>query len=271
MLIGSKNHEAGGGKEFFVMQRIATALLTLAMVLAPGLSSAFTLFSDKQMTKMGAESYEEMKKKTPISKDPALNQRVACVAGPLTDLAGGRSKWEFTVFDVDEANAFALPGGKIGVYKGLFKVATNPSQLAAVLGHEIGHVKAEHGNERVSTDVVTQLGLSAVEAFIGGGSSGNSKYIMAGLGLGSQVGIMLPFGRAQESEADRIGLKLMARAGFDPNEAVQLWRNMKKSTGKGPPQFLSTHPSPNTRIDELRRQVPKVMPLYEAAPRKPKC
>jgi predicted Zn-dependent protease len=249
------------------MLRIIALSIPLLLAAWPALSpAALKLFSENQMSRMGAESYAEMKQKTPVSKDKALNARVACVAGPLTDLSGGRAKWEFTVFDVDEANAFALPGGKIGVYKGLFKVATTPAQLAAVLGHEIGHVKAKHANERVSTDLLTQFGLKAVGSF-----AGDSKYVMAGLGLGSQVGIMLPFGRAQESEADEIGLKLMARAGFDPRESVQLWKNMKKSTGKGPPEFLSTHPSNKTRISDLEARVPKVMPLYEAAPNKPKC
>ncbi|HXG27366.1 MAG TPA: M48 family metallopeptidase [Nevskiales bacterium] len=242
-------------------------VLTVLALLSPA-AGAFTLFSEKQMASMGAQSYAELKSKTPISKDPALNARVACVAGPLTDLAGGRRNWEITVFDVDEANAFALPGNKIGVYRGLLKVATTPDQLAAVIGHEIGHVKARHSNERVSAQVVSKLGLQAVELFISGRKS--SPYIMAGLGLGTQYGVLLPFGRKQESEADEIGLKLMARAGFDPRAAVQLWRNMQKSTGKGPPAFLSTHPSHQQRIRDLEHRVPTVLPLYQAAS-KPRC
>jgi predicted Zn-dependent protease len=248
---------------------VRNLLILTTLVLLPQAANAFTLFSEKQMANMGAQSYAELKSKTPVSKDRALNARVSCVAGPLTDLVGGRAKWEFTVFDVDEANAFALPGGKIGVYKGLFKVATTPAELAAVIGHEIGHVKAKHSNERVSTQVVSNFGLQAIEAFTSGKKS--SPYIMAGLGLGTQYGVLLPFGRKQESEADEIGLKLMARAGFDPRAAVQLWRNMQKTTGKGPPQFLSTHPAPSTRIRDLQGKLPKVVPLYEAAPNKPRC
>jgi predicted Zn-dependent protease len=240
----------------------------LLLTLLPQAAGAFTLFSEKQMANMGAQSYEDIKKKTPISRDRALNARVACVAGPLTDLVGGRSNWEITVFDVDEANAFALPGRKIGVYRGLFKVATTPAELASVLGHEIGHVEARHANERVSTQTLANFGLQAIDQIASGRK--NSQYIMAGLGLGTQYGVLLPFGRKQESEADKLGLKLMARAGFDPRAAAQLWRNMQKATGKGPPAFLSTHPSNTQRIQDLERRVPEVMPYYQAAT-KPRC
>lgn len=240
------------------------SLLLLAMLAGlPQISHAFTLFSEKQMGRMGAQSFAELKKNTPVSQDAALNAKVACVAGPLTDLVGGRAAWEITVFDVDEANAFALPGNKIGVYRGLFKVATTPAELAAVIGHEIGHVKARHSNERVSSQLLANLGLKAVEYFISGKES--SPYIMAGLGLGTQYGVLMPFGRKQESEADDIGLELMARAGFDPRAAVSLWRNMQKAGGKSPPAFLSTHPSNQQRIKDLERSLPAVQPYYRAA------
>jgi predicted Zn-dependent protease len=241
----------------------------LALALLPLGAEALTLFSEKQMAQSGAQSYAEMKQKTPISKDAALNARVACVAGPLTDLVGGRDKWEFTVFDTDDVNAFAMPGGKIGVYRGLFTAAVTPAQLAAVLGHEIGHVKAKHANKRASTELLTNLGVEGVQLLTG--KAGSSKYMSAALGVGSQYGILLPFSRDQESEADQIGLKLMARAGFDPNEAVQLWKNMQKVGGKGPPAFLSTHPSNKQRIDDIAHRIPDVMPLYQAVPKKPKC
>jgi predicted Zn-dependent protease len=247
------------------MRKLPTLTILMMLALLPQAAPAFTLFSEKKMASMGAQSYEELKAKTPVSKDPALNARVACVAGPLTDQVGGRAGWEFTVFDVDEANAFALPGGKIGVYRGLFKVATTPDQLAAVIGHEIGHVKKRHSNERVSSQVVASLGLQAVELFTSGKKS--SPYIMAGLGLGTQYGVLMPFGRRQETEADEVGLKLMARAGFDPRAAVQLWRNMQNATGKGPPAFLSTHPSNKQRIQDLEKRMPSVLPYYQNAKR----
>ena len=242
---------------------LRSILMLVMLALLPQAAGAFTLFSERQMANMGAQSYEEIRQNTPISRNRALNNRVACVAGPLTDLVGGRKNWEVTVFDVDEVNAFALPGGKIGVYRGLFRVATTPAELAAVIGHEIGHVQARHANERVSNQTVANVGLRLVEQFTSGRQ--NSQYIMAGLGLGTQYGVLLPFDRKQETEADKIGLKLMARAGFDPRAAVQLWRNMQKATGKGPPAFLSTHPSNKQRIQDLERRVPGVMPYYRAA------
>ncbi len=243
-------------------------LMLTMLILLPQAAGAFTLFSEKQMANMGAQSYADIKKKTPISRDRALNARVACVAGPLTDLVGGRKNWEVTVFDVDEANAFALPGRKIGVYRGLLKIANTPAQLAAVIGHEIGHVEARHANERVSNHTLANFGLQAIDQIASGRK--NSQYIMAGLGLGTQYGVLLPFGRKQESEADKLGLRLMARAGFDPRAAALLWRNMQKSTGKGPPAFLSTHPSNAQRIQDIERRVPEVMPHYQAAA-KPRC
>lgn len=242
--------------------------LFVTLLLLPQVAGAFTLFSEKQMASMGTTSFEDIKKKTPISKNAALNARAACVAGPLTDLVGGRSNWEVVVFDTDEVNAFALPGRKVGVYRGLFKVATTPSELAAVIGHEVGHVKAKHSNERVSTQMLTQFGLQALDQFTSGRK--NSQFIMAGLGIGAQYGVLMPFGRKQETEADDIGLKLMTSAGFDPRAAAQLWRNMQKSTGKGPPTFLSTHPSHSQRISDLEKRVPGVMGSYNAAA-KPRC
>lgn len=249
------------------MNRFALPALLSLLLLSP-VANAFTLFSEKQMASMGADSFTEIKKKTPISKNASLNARTACVAGPLTDLVGGRKNWEVVVFDTDEANAFALPGGKIGVYRGLFKVATTPDQLAAVIGHEIGHVKAKHSNERVSTQVVTQFGLQALDSFTSGRK--NSQFIMAGLGIGAQYGVLMPFGRKQETEADEIGLKLMASGGFDPQAAPQLWRNMQKTSGGSLPTFLSTHPSHSQRIRDLEKRVPSVMSSYKNAA-KPRC
>ncbi|HET8702086.1 MAG TPA: M48 family metallopeptidase, partial [Nitrococcus sp.] len=161
-------------------------------------------------------------------------------------------------------NAFALPGGKIGVYSGLLKVAQTPGQLAAVIGHEVGHVVAGHADERLSTAFATQTGLNLLSLVLG--SEGVvSQQGMALLGLGAQVGIILPFSRTQESEADEIGEKLMAKAGFDPQQSIELWQNMSKAGGKQPPQFLSTHPSPSTRIADLRAHLPQAMQLYQQA------
>jgi predicted Zn-dependent protease len=181
--------------------------------------------------------------------------------------------WEVVLFQEDSANAFALPGGKIGVHSGLLKVARNQDQLATVLAHEVAHVIAEHSNERVSTAYATQGGLQIVQA-LAGGASGERSNLMALLGLGAQFGVLMPFSRVQESEADVIGLELMARAGFDPRESIRLWENMGEAGGGEPPEFLSTHPSHGRRISDLQSQMPKALELYKQAQaqgRRPQC
>jgi len=162
-------------------------------------------------------------------------------------------------------NAFALPGGKIGVYTGLLSVAENPSQLAAVMGHEVAHVLARHGNERVSQQLAVGETMGLIEGWLssGGGGGTGQQAAMALLGVGAKVGILLPFSRAHESEADAIGKTLMAKAGFDPRESVTLWQNMGRAGNGGPPEFLSTHPSHDTRIRDLQAGMDVAMALYE--------
>ncbi|MDN5850842.1 MAG: M48 family metallopeptidase [Nitrococcus sp.] len=256
---------------------ITTCSLWLAACeTSPTGRSQLMLFPEDQVQAMGVQAYKEMQQKLPGVDDPEVTSYVRCVADAITHVIPGKygkTKWEVTVFASDQVNAFALPGGKIGVYSGLLKVAQTPAQLAAVIGHEVGHVLAEHSNERLSTNFATQMGLNLLSIAVGAGGFLNQQ-ALALLGLGAQVGIILPFSRTQESEADEIGQKLMARAGFDPRQSIELWQNMSKSGGERPPQFLSTHPSPTTRIDELRDQLPQAMNLYERAQfegRDPQC
>ncbi len=253
---------------------LLSASLLLALVTACATSPTgqrqLKLFSDSQLSEMGTASYAEMKKKTPTSKDAGATRLVQCVSGALTAVVGGQ--WEVTLFEDDSANAFALPGGKIGVYKGLLKIAKTPDQLAAVIGHEIAHVQADHSNARMSAAFATDFGLQLASAVSGGTAQG--QYVMAALGLGTQVGVLLPFGRAQESESDILGADLMARAGFNPKESITLWQNMASQSKGQPPEFISTHPSHSTRISDLNSHMPKAMQLYEqarTAGRKPNC
>ena len=178
------------------------------------------------------------------------------------------------VFDSPEVNAFALPGGKIGVYTGILTVASNQDQLAAILGHEVEHVLAEHGNARVSAAYATQGALAVTQA-LSGAPSPMKDQVLGLLGVGAQYGVLMPYGRGQETEADVLGQDLMARAGFDPREAVQLWRNMSSvAGGKSPPSFLSTPPANEQRIRTLTERMPQAMALYEAARasgRRPDC
>ncbi len=248
------------------------ASLLASCVVSPTGRRTLHLFPEDEMDRMGAAAYLETKKETPASADPRANAYVSCVADAVIGVVGG--EWEVTVFDDKAANAFALPGGKIGVFTGMLKVAENQHQLAAVIGHEVAHVRAQHANERVSTGYVAQAGMTVVDAIAGARGVASRNQLMALLGLGAQVGVLLPFSRAQESEADVLGLDLMAEAGFDPRESVRLWQNMARQGNEQPPEFLSTHPAHGTRIDKLNRRIPKVMPRFEAAKaagRQPRC
>ncbi len=233
--------------------------------------SQMILLPAAQLDSMGTQSFEEMKQKTPIEKDPKINQYVKCIAQAVADQAKDAQveTWEIVVFKDPTANAFALPGGKIGVHTGILPVAKEAGQLAAVLGHEVGHVIAQHGNERVSEALAIQGGLAAFDTL-----AKNQQTVTALLGMGAQFGVMLPHSRTQESEADIIGLKLMAQAGFDPHASVELWKNMKAAGGGQPPEFMSTHPSNDRRIQELNDGIPKVMADFEGARaqgRNPQC
>lgn len=239
-----------------------TALLVAACATSPTGRPQLKLFSESDLAQMGVASYQKIKEATPQADRAGVRGYVQCVADSITDVVGGN--WEVTVFAQDQVNAFALPGGKIGVYTGLLEVAQGPAQLAAVIGHEVAHVLADHANARVSSQFVTQTALQLASAILGTGGAGG-QLAMAALGLGAQVGVLLPYARGQESEADVIGLKLMAQAGFDPRAAVALWQNMAKAAEGQPPEFLSTHPSHGSRIAELQSHMQQVLPIYRAA------
>ncbi len=244
---------------------LLAALFSVACATSPTGQRQLRLFPDSQMVQMGATAFEQTKQQTPQSTDAKLVGYVQCVATAVTRQAGSNTQWEVQVFESPEINAFALPGGKIGVYTGILKVASNQHQLAAILGHEVQHVLAEHGNARVSAAYATQGALSLTQA-LAGAPSPLKNQLFGLLGLGAQYGVLMPYGRAQESEADVLGHDLMAKAGFDPREAVQLWKNMSKAAGgKAPPPFLSTHPANEERIRVLTERMPGAMNLYEAA------
>lgn len=252
-------------------------LAVTACATSPTGRSQLTLLPESQMSAMGGEAFKEMQQKTPRETDPQLVAYVTCVANAVTEALPddqGKGKWDVVLFKDDAVNAFALPGGHIGVYTGLLKAAKNQDQLAAVLGHEVGHVLARHGNERLSQQVATQELVLLAGGALGVRDPAQRNFALALLGVGAQVGILLPFSRVQELEADRIGLTFMARAGFDPRQSVKLWENMGQIGGAAPPQFLSTHPAHATRIRDLQAHMNEVMPLYESAKqsgRQPKC
>ncbi|MBW3139915.1 M48 family metallopeptidase [Ferrimonas balearica] len=259
------------------MRILAMVAMVLALVSCTNQKSPtgrgqMLMYSQAEMRELGAQSFAQIKQQEKASTDRAINAYVRCVADAVTDPAllatidpTQQETWEVVVFESDQVNAFALPGGHIGVYTGLLNVAKTPDQLATVLGHEVAHVLADHGNEQVSRAQMTNAGLEIVQIALGASGTENQDLIMAGLGLGAQVGIALPFGRQQESEADVVGLELMAKAGFDPAASVELWRNMARASGGAPPELLSTHPSHGTRIEDLQNLQSKAGQWYQQA------
>lgn len=256
------------GRRYRQASAVALALCITACATSPLGRDQLILFPDDQVAQMGITAYQELKGSTPVSRDADVNEYVSCVASSLTGaLTGGsasQEQWEVTVFAGEEINAFALPGGKIGVYQGLLSVAENQDQLAAVLAHEIAHVLSRHSNERISTQYATSTGLE-LASVLAGQNTPAKQTLFGLLGVGAQVGVLLPFSRKQEGEADLVGLELMARAGFDPRQSVDLWENMNAASRDSPPQFLSTHPSGESRIRALQQYMPNVLPLAEQA------
>lgn len=255
----------------------------LACAISPTGRAQLVLYSDRELAQMGAASFAQQKQDVPVATNATTNRYVECVAGAIlaqvdpASVPSGPGEWEVLVFESDQVNAFALPGRKIGVYRGLLGVAVNQSQLATVIGHEVGHVLARHGNERVSQATAAQLSQAAVAITVASAdmSSTTGQLIMAGFGLGAQYGVLLPYSRVHETEADTIGLDLMARAGFDPRESVHLWENMAKAAGGAePPEIASTHPSNQSRIAHLRALLPAAEATEaaaRAAGRRPSC
>ena len=243
---------------------LAAILLTACHTSALG-RRQLKLIPESEMSAMGGTAFTEISKTTPISSNTSANRRVSCVANAVTGAIEGRyaqTSWEIRVFEDDAPNAFALPGGKIGVNTGMLRVARNQHQLATVIGHEVTHVLEGHSNERVSAELVAQTTLQVVEVAVANPGNPAHGQMMGLLGAGAQMGILLPFGRKHESEADLIGLDLMARAGFDPRQSIALWQNMAAAGEAQPPEFLSTHPSHRTRITDLNRRMGHAMDLY---------
>jgi len=240
--------------------------------------SQLLMTSVDQEMQMGAQAYGQVKSdpKMHQAQDPREIEPVRRVASHIVEAAkrskyaemAQRFQWEVIVIKDDKTmNAFALPGGKIAVYTGIFPVARTEAGLAAVLGHEVVHALARHGAERMSQGQLMNAALQVAGAAAGaaGGEGMMSKAAMAALGAGAQVGVLLPFSRKHESEADYIGILLAADAGYDPRESVSLWERMGQlSRGGGPSEFLSTHPSHETRIDQLKKWMPEAMGIYQS-------
>lgn len=264
------------------MRSLLTVSLTCILVAcatSPTGKRQFTLFSESQMAEMGSSTFASMQQSQKLDPSPRNAAYVNCIVNAIIPELNAvapamrGTQWEVKVFADDSPNAFALPGGKIGVHTGMLTVAKNQHQLASVLGHEIGHVWAKHSNQRVSQTFATQTGMQL--ASVAAGEMTSEKQQLLGLlGVGAQFGVLLPFSRKHESEADEIGLELMARAGFDPRQSVELWRNMQKAGGGSTPEFLSTHPGTDSRIRDLNARMDRAMKIYQqaqASDKRPNC
>ncbi len=267
------------------MKKIACIIATLALLTSCATTtkdsvsgvkrSQFMLLPASTVNNMSVQSYaqtlQEAQKKNTLNADPRLLNRVTTISNRLISQVGvfrpdaAKWKWEVNVEKNDQLNAYCMPGGKIMVFSGLAdKLNATDDELAAVIGHEIAHALREHGRERMSQAYVQQFGLQALASMVGGAAGSMAAQ---GASMGTQLFFSLPNGREQEREADRMGLELAARAGYNPDAAVTLWQKMSAASSGGQPEFLSTHPSSVNRIKDLQALAPKVRPLYEAARR----
>lgn len=244
------------------------ALLVGACTSTPTGRNQLVLKSDAALAQEGTRQFAILRAQMPLVQDAATIQYVACVANAIVDVLEGDEAqlyWELAVIERGDINAFVMPGGKIAVFSGILGVAENQHQLAAVLGHEVAHVTARHSNERASQAMVAGFGVDVAAILLGGGYAQQTQAASQGVGMATTLGLLNPFSRMQESEADIIGLEYMAMAGFDPRESIQLWQNMGEKNEVVVPEFLSTHPSGETRIDDLIDHTSKALALYNEA------
>jgi predicted Zn-dependent protease len=246
-----------------------TALLLVALCACARVPytnrSQLILVDSQQEMALGARAFRQVVAQSRIDRDPKVNAAVDEVGRRLAAVAKRPDfRWKFVVLDDDkQVNAFCLPGGKVGVYTGILPVAQDKNGLAVVMAHEIAHAIARHGAERMSQNQLAQLAGQALA--IGLGGRPEAGMVLSAYGLGTQVGVLLPYSRTQESEADHIGLLLMAQAGYDPRAAIDFWERMERVDRSRAPEFLSTHPSGGTRLQQLRAWMPEATRLYDAA------
>ena len=253
--------------------RRSRATLGLLLVLAAACQTVpvtgrheLLLLPESSEQSMGLSAYQEVLKKSKVSADPTLNAQVTRVGRRIAEATGRTDyQWEFKVVEENQANAFCLPGGKVVVYTGILPITRDDAGLAVVLGHEVSHAIARHGGERLSQQLLIQTGLEATQVALANHDPLVVQSVTALLGAGATVGVLLPWGRGQESEADHLGLVYMARAGYDPSVALEFWTRMQNAA-KGqqrPPQFLATHPMEETRIQQIQAWMPEAQAEYK--------
>jgi metalloendopeptidase OMA1, mitochondrial len=232
--------------------------------------SARVALSPREEATLGLQSYREVLSQSDLVRSGENNEMVRRVAGRLAKAVGDAGtdfEWAVSLVRSDQANAFCLPGGKIVVYTGILPITRTEAALAAVMGHEMAHAIARHGSQRLLRTSLAQTVLAGAQFSLSDMDPRDRQMVLAALGAGAQYGAILPFSRQHETEADEMGLLYMARAGYNPEEAIAFWQRMEEAGGQSPPQFMSTHPSHATRIRDLQAFMPKAMQEYQAAPR----
>ena len=259
-------------KSLFPAGVLLFLLILVACARAPITNrTQFILLPQSFEMQLGASAYVSLLETEKISRDAHYNGIVRRVGQRIAAVSHTPNlRWRYTVFDNDKlVNAFALPGGKIGVYTGMMPVAKTDAGLATVMAHEVAHATARHGGERLTLGILLQMGSAALASAMKKKDKKTTGRVLAAYGVGSALVVALPFSRKQESEADRIGLIYMAKAGYDPREAIPFWERMGAAGQGSPPEFLSTHPGYRTRIKNLRRWMPEAMEYYEASQKAP--
>jgi predicted Zn-dependent protease len=256
---------------------IVSALFVAACATVPVTGRRqLSLISAPEMAAMGADSYEQFLQESKLSTETRQTTMVQDVGVRISTAAEAFMRehgmaeeidhygWEFNLVEADTVvNAFCMPGGKIGVYSGILPVTRDETGLAVVVGHEVAHAIANHGGERMSQLLLVQMGGMALSRAVKEQPEKTQQLLMLAFGIGTNVGVLLPYSRQHESEADRIGLILMARAGYDPRAAVPFWERMNQQGGARPPEFLSTHPAPQRRIEDIKRYLTEALQYYQ--------
>ncbi len=253
----------------------ATLLLAACATVPVTGRKQLILLPEGQMLSMSFKEYGDFLQKNPPSTDKTATEMVVRVGTRIQGAveqffaAKGMSgklsgyKWEFHLVESKEVNAWCMPGGKVVVYTGILPVAATEAGLAVVMGHEIAHAVADHGNERMSQGLLVELGGAALDTALQQKPEQTRQLWMGAFGVGAQYGAVLPFSRVQESEADHLGLIFMAMAGYDPHEAPAFWKRMSQLGGQAPPEFMSTHPSDETRMNKIAEELPEAMTYYK--------
>lgn len=255
------------------LRRFGAAVLAAAAIVAACTTAPITgrrqliVTSETEEAALGLQAYQEVTAGPVISKNKEWTAMVERVGKRIAAVAERPDfQWEFKLIAENTVNAFCLPGGKVAFYEGIMPVCATDAGVAVVMGHEVGHAIARHGGERMTDSMLVEGGASIVASILGGKDPQKQQMAAAALGAGAKYGMLMPFGRKQETEADEIGIILMAKAGYDPREAAKFWQRMIEATGgSGQPEFLSTHPAPENRIAHLKSLEPKALEHFAAA------